>query len=253
MTAPVFRITAERDCPVGQRVALALALRQRDSEWVTRADSGGARLNVIREGQPDLVLHDCQAMIEFIEDLHPDRPLHPEAPETRARHRNLMAAALRAQQRLKAVTLACDARDYDIAIYFLRNVLQRIETGLSQETGIGQPLSNLDIVLAPLLWSILVLDRKLHTHIGVGLPHLMARGRALLRHPEISALLTDEAARRLVSTLERSGSLVAATSGPTDWRRALGPEGHEVRLVRPRPRAAHETPVARPAGPLRPA
>lgn len=236
MDETVFRMTAEAGCPVGQRAALALACRSKLLDWpATDGPAPGTScLRVLRAGRPVVTLYDSLAMIELIEDLHPDQPLHPADPEVRASHRALMALALRGQQRLALVTRAADPGDHDIAMHFLSNVLRRIEAALPATDEAGGP-SNLDIVLAPLLWRIIVLDRAFGSHIGIGLPQCMARACRLLARPEIGRHLNAAAAEAYVASVTCRGAVIAARHGLAHWMRALGPEGGEERLARPRP------------------
>ncbi|MCE6957571.1 hypothetical protein LAZ40_00570 [Cereibacter sphaeroides] len=229
-------MAAAAGCPVGQRAALALAFRAKELDWpATECPAPGTScLSVHRAGRPVVTLYDSLAMIELIEDLHPDQPLHPADPEARASHRALMALALRGQQRLALVTRAADSGDYDIAMHFLSNVLRRIEAALPATDDAGRP-SNLDIVLAPLLWRILVLDRAFGSHIAIGLPRCMARARWLLGQPEIGRHLNNAAAEVYIASVTRRGAVIAARHGLAYWMRALGPEGGEKRLARPQP------------------
>ncbi|AXQ95716.1 hypothetical protein LV780_16820 [Cereibacter azotoformans] len=236
MDATEYRMAAEAGCPVAQRAALALACRSKDLHWST-ADGlapGTSCLSVHRAGRPVVTLYDSLAMIELIEDLHPDQPLHPADPEERASHRALMALALRGQQRLALVTRAAESGDYDIAMHFLSKVLHRIEAALPATDHASRP-SNLDIVLAPLLWRILVLDRAFGSYIGISLLRCKARARWLLGQPEIGRHLNDAAAEAYIASVARRGAVIAARHGLPYWMRALGPEGGEKRLAKPRP------------------
>lgn len=91
---PGFRIIGPEGCPVAQRVALALVLRGQRINWLVGAR---ARLVVEQANGVVMAIEDGLAMIELIEDLHPDRRLHPANPELRASHREIMGGALRAQ------------------------------------------------------------------------------------------------------------------------------------------------------------
>lgn len=236
MDTTVFRMAAEAGCPVGQRVALALAFRSKELDWPAAEvpAPGTSCLRVHRAARPVVTLYDSLAMIELIEDLHPDQPLHPADPEARASHRALMALALRGQQRLALVTRAADSGDHDIAMHFLSNVLRRLEATLPPTDEAGGP-SNLDIVLAPLLWRILVLDRAFGNHIGIGLPRCMARACSLLGRQEIGRHLNAAAAEAYIASITCRGAVIAARHGLAHWMRALGPEGGEKRLARPQP------------------
>ncbi len=233
-----LHLAAPQDCPVAERVALALAPRGTTLErTVLRSGpgqvAGPARLTLSRTGDVrPVVVHDGLVMLELVEDLHPDQPLHPRDTARRARHRELMAQALRAQDRLAQVTVAQGPRDVDLEVHRLRGLLQALSLGIEPLRGQGrQPLSNLDVVLAPLLWRILLLDAVYETHLGTGFETLMARGRWLIAQPEVGEVLTPAVGEAWVAALIAGGGGIVAEARAPDWSRALGPEGAEKNLL----------------------
>lgn len=252
MTEPSFTITAAADSPVAQRVALALAVRGTALDWRRpRRGTARDRLTIRDDSGAETSLGDSIAMLEAIEDLHPDRPLHPRDPLQRARHRELILAALTAQDRLETTLRARTPDDLDLAQYFLGETIAVIEAGVepppaepastpttptaTKTAALHHPLSNLDVALAPLLWRILVLDRGLQTHLGTAFPRSLARGRWLMQQPEVAALLDNRAAQEFLARVQRSGA--ALSQSPPDWSAALGPARYlpPQRPLSPRP------------------
>ena len=89
---PGFHLRCTATCPVAQRAMIALAGRGRpwtvetvDERHGTGPEGDRAPvraglpvLTVTRPGQADLHLSETFAMIELIEDTHPDQPLYPQ-------------------------------------------------------------------------------------------------------------------------------------------------------------------------------
>lgn len=242
---PVFHIAAPPDCAVAQRIELALSLRGVTLEMTTlrphNGVAGQGRLTYRAPAQAtgqafakgSLVLHDSVAMLELVEDLFPDHPLHPADPVLRAHHRDLIGRILVAHQSLAAVTSAQDPRDLDLAIYRLRDLLCPLDEALElprQDRPQG-PLSNLSIALAPLLWRLRVIDQHFQAKLGAGLPRLRAQAEVLLAHPAIAAVLDQAAAARLVARLTDSGPALAGQSLSDLWDRAFVSAGAENKLL----------------------
>ncbi|MDQ7775079.1 MAG: hypothetical protein Q4615_03785 [Paracoccus aminovorans] len=214
---PRFRISGSALCPAAQRAGLALALRG----LAFRPLPGPGPTRLLIEQAPGLVIaiESPVAMLELIEDLHPDLPLHPAEPALRARHRQLIAAADAAQAPMAAVTAARNLRDLDIAVFALRQRLLAIEAQLLQlppEAGAG---SNLDIALAPLVWRLALLDRRHGLHLGDGLACAAARLARLLARPEARRVLSLGAGRAFLEALAARGAAVAALA--EDWDRCF--------------------------------
>lgn len=230
-TAPRFVIHASEDAPDGQRAALALGPRGTAYRWQKARHS---RLSVHHQGET-VEADSALAMIELIEQAHPDQPMHPRDPARLALHRELMEAAQSAERRLDSVLAAEGAGDLDLALHFLFRSLEKIEEGIEPPPRADrQPISNLDVMLAPLLWRIVLLDRVALTFILATLPRLGARARWLLNQIEVAEVFDTRATERFVAALRRNrpGS---GGAGQDDWSRALGPAGRELRLV-PAPR-----------------
>ncbi|MFT4149027.1 MAG: hypothetical protein QM656_02435 [Paracoccaceae bacterium] len=242
MSHPRFHLYACPQSLTAQRVVLALGARGTalDLQSVPANQGDKPVLTVLAEDGQKTVLCDSLAMIELVEDLHPDQPLHPRHADRLSLHRELMALALHAEPRLAALISARNSRDLDLAHHFLHQALTPLEQGIEANPGVlRQPLSNLDVVLAPLLWRVLVLDGAFKTYVMATLPRLAERGRWLLRQAEVAALLDDAAGQEFLATNLRPGAAISADA--VDWSRALGAAGHEKRNLRPRPVRAGAT------------
>jgi glutathione S-transferase len=236
---PRFRISGSPTCPAAQRAGLALSLRGRHFDLT----NGAGKTRLLIEQGPGLVLaiKSSVAMLELIEDLHPDQPLHPAEPALRARHRQLISAADAAQDTMLAVTTARNLRDLDIAVFVLRQRLLAIETELLALSVDGMPPgSNLDIALAPLLWRVAVLDRRHRLHLGDGLPGATQRLARLLARPEVRRVLSLAAGQAFLDELAAQGAVVALTTDIENWNRCFdsSPAG-EVLPLRPHSRPIH--------------
>lgn len=223
MTVPQFRILGPKGIPAVQRVTLALAPRGSDLEISTPPLPAGMQPTffVVRHGNDTTALTDEIEMVEMIEALHPDQPFHPRDPDRLVSHRKLMAASLRAQGRLEALLSAQTTCDLDLAHHFLHEALLPLEHGLADRPlAARRTISNLDVMLAPLLWRMLLLDRFIGTHIASRLPRLHGWTMWLMQQDTVSAVLTDAAAHEFLDELRNESSAVIC-SPQIDWNRAF--------------------------------
>lgn len=214
---PRLRVTGPQDCAVAQGARLALALRG----WPTGAAGQAQATRLLVETQPDVILtiEDPAAMIELIEDLHPGHPLHPRDPAARARHRELIALVGAARAELGRVTAARNLRDLDIAVFALRETLARLDRGIAGETGAA--LTNLDLVLAPVLWRAAILDRRFGLHLGDGLAACRTRIAQAYGQPPVRAMLDRAAGRRFLDGLDPRAALFDLAGAAAEWQRAF--------------------------------
>lgn len=220
-----FHLAAPPDGALAQRVQLALALH--GAAVCVRPAEGASCLTVLCTGQGKLVLRDGIAMLDLIWRLFGARL--PTDPAQRAARRDLLEQVVLAEERLAAVMAARDARDLDLAVYHLRETLQRIGKGLGGLTPAG--LERTDVALAPLLWRLQVLDGRFGSQLGVGLPVLRAHAARLLAVPQVADLLDRAAAARLVARVRDSGAALADSEVWTIWDRAFAPQKMENKVL----------------------
>jgi hypothetical protein len=202
MNVANFEIHAMANSICAQRLTLALSPRGASYQWqIPRARE---RLLV---RHPDGKIDSSEeplAMIEIIETCFADQPFHPRDGERLALHRRLMQATLEAERRLLDVVNARGLGDLDLALHFLFRSLEVIEAGVEAPPRVArQPLSNLDVMLAPVLWRILLLDRRAATYILASLPRLAVRAEWLIGQMEVSELFDQQAAESFIATISQ--------------------------------------------------
>lgn len=227
-----LQIEAWSLCPQTQRVKIAAALR--GQVVAHRVTSGGepqstviapSVLTLSRAGQPDLVLTDGLAMVELIEDLFPDQPLHPRDAGLRAVHRDLMAIGADAQNRLSRATRERNPQDLDLALGNLAARLARLDALLAAKAHRPGPgLSNVDVVLAPTLWRLQILDEAAGAHLLSGHARLKAWAGWLLAQPVVRATLSPEAADLYFAVLHARRAAIVNPETALAWRAVMGPE-----------------------------
>lgn len=234
MTAPTPRLHVEAWslCPQAQRLKIAAGLR--GLSVTHRITSGGEPqsvtiaptvLTLSRAGLADLVVTDGLAMVELVEDLFPDHPLHPRDPGARAVQRDLMALGADAQTRLSRATRERSPQDLDLALGSLQARLLRIESLLATNTyRPGQSLTNVDVVLAPTLWRLQILDGQVQSHLLSGHPRLRQWAALLGTHPQLRDTLSPEAAELYFAVLHARRAAIVNPDIAVAWRALTGPE-----------------------------
>ncbi|SMO50134.1 glutathione S-transferase family protein [Paracoccus laeviglucosivorans] len=224
---PNLRIFGPADGPVAQRTALLLALRGQSPSWQFRVSRN--RLVVTTAKGVLHIVEDGAAMLELIEELHPDQPLHPTQPQQRARHREIIALAFNAQAEFMGVTRAINLRDLDIAVYKLRETLATIDAALGQAP--LRVMSNADAALLPVLWRAALLDRRCQAHLLDGFPALIAYLRDRLSDERVRRIFGRGAAIRYLAALQAGRAVVAHDDVREDWTALIDDSKCRARLV----------------------
>lgn len=218
MTHPVFHLTAPEVCPTAQRALIALDLRGAQVAQ-TLARQSTTRLTITRDGLADVALTSPLAMIEAIEELHPDHPLHPRDTGTRALHRDMISLGMEVQQRLSIVTRAKLTTELHLAILHLRTELARVEKTLKAGSySHGRQFSNVDVVFAPTLWRLRLLDMRCATFLLSGFPLLADWARWISGHTALRATLSLTALQTYLAELDRRGAALVSPVQGDAWK-----------------------------------
>jgi hypothetical protein len=228
-------IALSLSAPPGQAfaetVSLALAARGTAVERSLPASTGGGisggavLLTLRREGADPLTLSDPGAILDLIEELHPDQPLLPRDAVRRAEHRQAIAAIARLAVLLDRLTRTTDQRDVDLNTHLLREQLSRLAPILATAGQTDRSFTLPDLAAAPLLWRIAALDRAHDTHLLTGFDAIRDRGIWLVRHPLVAEVLRPSILAAWLDGLRVDGALVARSEDRIDWSGALGPAG----------------------------
>ena len=238
-----FTLSATPICPVGQRTRIALTARDVpftfDPVREARAGRQGAYrlaqevplLTVTAPGRAQVRLSDSLAITELVEDLFPDRSLHPADPLDRARHRDIAGLGLLAQYQLSYAARATEHNILDVQIHRLNDTLRRLNSRLEQGTYRGtMPISNADVILAPTLWRIRVLDRWCGSYLLAPHAELARHADRILPLGPVAAILTDRTVEDWLTTLRARGALIADRTRDDGWAASVGGKGQVVGL-----------------------
>lgn len=198
--------------------------------------SGGAVLLTLRrEGVEPLTLSDPRAILDLIEELHPDQPLLPRDALRRAEHRQAIAAIARLAVLLDRLTRTLDPRDVDLNTHLLREQLSRLAPILAPAGQTDRSFTLPDLAAAPVLWRITALDRAHDTHLLTGFDAIRDRGIWLVRHPLVADTLLPSTLATWLDDLRAAGALVTRHEDRVDWSGALGPAGRAGNKLPPAP------------------
>lgn len=217
-------------CPIAQRVLIAAALR---GQRVTRRITSGGEpqsttieptILTVQSDRTEVQVTDGLAMVELVEDLFPDAPLHPRDPAARALHRNLMAIAAEAQTRLSRAARDRQAQDLDLSLGNLEAQLGRLEARLAAgDHAPGGRVANVDVVLAPLLWRLRILDEQAGTQLLPRFARLRRWSDWLAVQPVLRDILTAEAADLYFAVLHARRALIVDAEVSLAWQSVSDP------------------------------
>jgi len=209
-------------CPYVQRAVIALAERgtafdtvyvdlASKPDWFLAISPLGKvpLIRVAEDGEPERVLFESTAILEYLEDIAPDRPMHPADPLARAEHRAWIEIGSAALVDLWEIGTATSGSALDVAVHRLRAKLGRLEQRLGDGPFFdGAGFSNVDAVFAPAFRQIATLDTVAPTYLLDGLPKAQAWSEALLARPSVRGAVPEDYAERYLARLRSFGALV---------------------------------------------
>ena len=209
-------------CPYVQRVAIALAEKQvpHDRITVDLADkpdwflviSPLGRTPVLRVGED--ALFESGAILEFLEDTQA-RPLHPEDPVERARHRAWIGFGAEVLSDIAGFYSAPGYETLEARAAALRNRFRRLEAHLGQGPWFaGERFSLVDAVFAPVFRYFDTFDQIADFGIFDGLDRVPAWRVDLARRPSVRTAVGSDYADRLHAFLRSCGGALSQMMGP---------------------------------------
>lgn len=206
MTNSSLTLISHPLCPFVQRVAIVLReknipferiqidLNNKPDWFLAISPAGKVPLLKVERGQEQaVVLFESMAICEYLEEVYPDRPIHPADPLTRAQYRAwiefsstmLMDAwgYLNAVDETVAATKAAD----------LRKKLERFEAVLSDGPYFaGAAFSMVDAVTAPVFRYFDILGDSVRHDVFGGLNRVASWRRAMGKRPSVrDAVMVD--------------------------------------------------------------
>lgn len=221
-----FTIVARHTSADADRIEIALAARGLGAERhpIERSAAVSPPFSVTwhRPGRADVVLSDVKVALEFLDEAFPHQALHPAAPEARAFHRALIELGALVQERLTIVVLTRHQVQHDVSVHHLRQVLNRAERAATEGGfGRGEPFSNVDVVFAPTLWRLRLLDREWRSYLLHGLHRLTEWADALEDNPHVASVLTGARGTAYIGELVREGAFITGQDHATGWQSVL--------------------------------
>lgn len=208
--------------PHVQRVVIVLAergtvydlmnidLANKPSWFTAIAPLGRVPLLRVRSGTgPERVLFESTAILEFLEDIFPDKPLHPADPVLRAEHRAWSHVAADIQKDLFQITTATTGADLDIAVHGLRSRFTRLERRLGAGPYVdGDRFGNIEAIFAPTFRQIAAVERIAPHHLLLGLEKVTAWSAAVLDRPSVRRSVPEDYDHRFHARLRMFQSLL---------------------------------------------
>lgn len=181
-------------CPYVQRAAIVLAEKDvaferinvdlaNKPEWF-KAISPTGKVPLLRVG--DEVLFESSVIIEYLEETQP-KPLHPQAPLSKARHRAWMEFGSAILADIWILETTPDETAFLSKAKLLKEKFTKLENALNAGPYFaGEKFSIVDAVFAPVFRYFDVFDRILDLGVFDGLPKVQAWRRALESRPSVT-------------------------------------------------------------------
>ena len=204
-------------CPYVQRVAITLAEKQIPVEriYIDLADKPGWFTQISPLGKVPLlrvdgeVLFESAAICEFLEDAHPQKPLHPQDILQRARHRGWIEFASATLADIWGFETGRDEATTRRKAQDLHRKFCQVETTLvpaKRDDGpyfTGSAFSLVDAAFAPVFRYFDLFDTIADFGIFDGLDRVQAWRRVLAERPSVQAAVTGDYHERLRVFLAR--------------------------------------------------
>jgi glutathione S-transferase len=172
-------VLAEKDVPF-ERINVDLADKP---EWF-KAISPTGKVPLLKVG--DEVLFESNVIVEYLEETQP-RPLHPQMPLNKARHRAWMEFGSAILADIWIIETTPDEAAFRAKAKLLKVKFTRIENELNAGPYFaGEKFSIVDAVFAPVFRYFDVFDRILDLGVFEGLPKVQAWRKALAVRPSVA-------------------------------------------------------------------
>ena len=203
-------------CPYVQRAAIVLAEKDVPFERINvdLADKPGWFKEISPRGKVPLlkvgdeVLFESSAIVEYLEETHP-KPLHPQAPLSRARHRGWMEFGSAILADIWIMETTPDETAFHAKAELLKEKFARIEDALAGPYFAGEKFSIVDAVFAPVFRYFDVFDRILDLGVFDGLPKVQAWRKALAARPSVANAVVPDFKELLRNFLRRQKGYIA--------------------------------------------
>jgi len=204
-------------CPYVQRAAIVLAEKEvpferinvdlaNKPEWFKTISPTG-KVPLLKVG--DDVLFESSVIIEYLEETQP-KPLHPQAPLSKARHRAWMDFGSGILGDIWIIETTPDETAFRAKAKLLKEKFTTLENVLN--TGpyfAGEKFSIVDAVFAPVFRYFDVFDRILDLGVFEGLPKVQAWRKALATRPSVANAVIPNFKDLLCNFLRRQKGYMA--------------------------------------------
>ncbi len=181
-------------CPYVQRAAIVLAEKEVPFERINvdlankpdwfKAISPTGKVPLLRVG--DEVIFESSVIVEYLEETQP-RPLHPQAPLSKARHRAWMEFGSAILADIWTLETTPDEKAFHAKAKLLKEKFTKLENALNAGPYFaGEKFSIVDAVFAPVFRYFDVFDRILDLGVFDGLPKVQAWRKALAMRPSVA-------------------------------------------------------------------
>ncbi len=204
-------------CPYVQRAAIVLAEKEvpferinvdlaNKPEWF-KAISPTGKVPLLKVG--DEVLFESSVIVEYLEETQ-FKPLHPQAPLNKARHRAWMEFGSSILADIWIIETTPDETAFHTKAKLLKEKFTRIENALHAGPYFaGEKFSIVDAVFAPVFRYFDVFDGILDLGVFDGLPKVQAWREALASRPSVANAVVPNFKDLLRNFLRRKEGYIA--------------------------------------------
>jgi glutathione S-transferase len=204
-------------CPYVQRAAIVLAEKEvpferinvdlaNKPEWF-KAISPTGKVPLLRVGEE--VLFESSVIVEYLEETQP-KPMHPQAPLSKARHRSWMEFGSAILADIWTLETTPDEKTFHAKAKLLKEKFAKLEKALTAGPYFGgKKFSIVDAAFAPVFRYFDVFDRILDLGVFDGLPKVQAWRKALAARPSVANAVVPNFKDLLRSFLLRKQGYIA--------------------------------------------
>lgn len=219
---PKLKVISFKICPYVQRIIIALLEKgiPYEVEYIDLANKPEWFLKISPFGKvPVLIVDDKHVLfesvpiLEYLEEIAPEKPLHPKDPIQKAINRAWFDYISGIYGSFIGVATATDEQSFQEKVKEIATKYEKLEPNIKGPFFNGEQFSIIDVLLAPNLRALTILENDFKVDIFGKFPKLQQYRNLILERPSVKDSLVPEYHDLYLAYIKNKGGFIASKLG----------------------------------------